>query len=97
MAVNGAIFTGFIDDVQQPDYMTFINNLRALATGGQVGSAIVHFSIKTAGFEEKFSPKLKIDFADNCYIHEFALGPFLPGFDFEKKSIKMDNLTYGNE
>ena len=67
------LFTGYINGGDQEfGYLDFINTLREMAQG-RTGNAEVHFSLNHEGFEEKtFSPKLKIDFGDNCYIHEFA-------------------------
>ena len=68
-------FTGYINDSEGEGtfaYIPFINYLRILAQKG--GTADVHFSLHHDGFdyEKTFSPKLRINFGKDCYIHEFA-------------------------
>ena len=67
------IFTGYINDVEEPyEYLAFIDTLREMAKEKK-GNAVVNFSLHHDGYEEKtFSPKLKIDFERDCYIHEIA-------------------------
>ena len=68
------IFNGFINDGEEAyDYESFINALRDLAMERK-GTVDVHFSLHHEGYDDEktFSPKLRIDFADNCYIHHIA-------------------------
>ena len=70
-------FKGYINDGNQAyGYLAFIDELRKLAIAKK-GNAVVHFSLNPAEFDDVqkamiFSPKLRIDFADNCYIHHIA-------------------------
>ena len=86
------IFTGYINGGDQEfGYLEFINTLREMAQG-RTGNAEVHFSLNHEGFEEKtFSPKLRIDFEQDCYIHEIA--PTGDGVNFENFQ-KLEIVNY---
>ena len=74
MAQQKLTFKGYINGGEEAlDYLAFIDALREMAQG-RTGNAVVHFSLNHEEYPEEktFSPKLKIDFGDNCYIHEFA-------------------------
>ena len=70
-------FKGYINDGNQAyGYLAFIDELRKLAIAKK-GNAVVHFSLNPAEFDDvqkaiTFSPKLRINFEENCYIHEIA-------------------------
>ena len=56
-------------------YNEFIQHLRDLANQGSNDTKWVQFSLNMEGFEDEKtqSPYLFIDFAEACYIKEFAL------------------------
>ena len=71
------VFKGYIEERagEEYNYMDFIEALRAMALDPENNpSANVYFTLNFEDFDEEktVSPKLRIDFADNCYIHNIA-------------------------
>ena len=74
------VFKGYIEDrageeYNYDNYMEFIEALRRMAVDPENNpSADVYFTLNFEGYDDEktVSPKLRIDFADNCYIHNIA-------------------------
>jgi hypothetical protein len=71
-------------------YNEFIQHLRDLANQGSNYTKWVQFSLNMEGFEDEKtqSPYLFIDFAEACYIKEFAL------FSDKKTKHKLTDVNY---